>query len=72
MKWHKATKVLPPPGQTVLVKNPDAKYDYILCTLAAADSEAMFDFVFFLYSDYTGGSIEIKKGTLWTRITLPE
>lgn len=28
MKWHKATKVLPPPGQTVLVKDPDNEYDY--------------------------------------------
>lgn len=72
MKWHKATKVLPPPGQTVLVKDPDAKYDYILCTLAAADLEAMFDLVFFPYSDHVGDSIEIKKGTLWTKITLPE
>ncbi len=72
MKWHKAMKMLPPMDQTVLVKAPDAKFDYVLCTLAASDPEEMFDFVFFPYSDHVGDSIEIKEGTLWTKITLPK
>lgn len=71
MKWHKATKVLPPPGQMVLVRDPDDEYDYQVCQLAAMNNNDPYEFVFLPWSD-GGSSVEIKKDTLWARITLPE
>jgi hypothetical protein len=71
MRWHNAVKVLPPPGQIVLVKEPDEPYDYQVCQLAVLDHDDPYAFIFLPWSD-NGSCVEIKEGTLWAKITLPE
>lgn len=67
MKWHDATKMLPPMGATVLVRDGDNEFKYMLCRLFGNEYELCF-------MPYVKGydCIEIKDGVVWTRIKLPK
>lgn len=67
MKWHNAMKVLPAMGETVLVRDGDNKFNYVLCQLFGDSFELCF-------MPYVEGydCIVIKDGVLWTRIKLPK
>ncbi|PAV38032.1 hypothetical protein CJ260_11320 [Megasphaera sp. ASD88] len=70
MKWHKATKVLPPLDEAVLVKNPCIDNDYKMCKLEVFDKDNLIFQV--LDYDSKDSYFDIQEGTLWARITLPE
>lgn len=74
MKWRDAGEILPAMYEVVLVKDINrGEHEYCLCQLAAAGQEGNpYALEFRAYSDIFSHSIEIKKGTLWARVTLPK